>query len=203
MIPTPLMCCAVALTAFACGCGSSAAPPAPPAANYLPQPGSATGTTLKVGDPFPELRTIDLDGNELVLGPELLGERATLIVFWSTWCGYCMQELPHEIALSREYAPAGLRVLGVNADDTPDVARQAVQEHGIPWLNVFEGPERTISDELGISFWPTLFLLDADGRIISATPYLRGTAIETLADGTTREVNVLDWTLEDALRPND
>ena len=51
--------------------------------------------------------------------------------------------------------------------------------------------------------WPTLYLLDADGRIISASPWLRGTGAEAFPDGTTREVNVLDWTLEEVLAEQD
>lgn len=197
MTPTNRLLGISTFLACLCGCGSAGAPPPPP--NYFPQPGASTGTLLNIGDTFPELHTVDLDGNQIVLGPDVLGERATLIVFWSTWCGHCMNELPHEIALSRQYAESGLRVIGVNADPTPEIAQQAVRELDIPWLNLFEGPEQTISDQLEIPFWPTLYLLDADGTVISATPYLRGTGAETLADGTTREISVLDWTLEEFL----
>ena len=195
----PSLALALLLTIFVCGCGSGTAPPAAPKPSWLPPAGTQTQTSLKIGDKFPVLNTVDLDGNEVVLGPDMLGERATLIVFWSTWCEFCMTELPHEIELSEQYADSGLRVIGVNADDTPEIARDAAREYGIPWLNVYEGPDRTISEELDISFWPTLYLLDADGTIISSTRSLRGIGAETLPDGTARQVNMLDRTLEEVL----
>ncbi|MCZ6855312.1 MAG: redoxin domain-containing protein, partial [Gammaproteobacteria bacterium] len=167
--------------------------------SFLPRPGANTGTSLKIGDKFPVLNTVGLDGKKLVLGPDMLGDRATLIVFWSTWCEFCMMELPHEIELSKRYAELGLRVIGVNADTTPETARDAVRKYGIPWLNVFEGPKKTISTQLGISVWPTLYLLDAKGTILSSSPNLRGIGAEILPDGSTQQVNILDRTLEEIL----
>ena len=193
-----LLTVALAVVALCCGCESQTA--AKPAAAFaLPTAGTSTDTALRIGDAFPPLTGTDLDGNPLVVGPEHYGERATLIVFWSTWCGFCMQELPHEIELSQLYADSGLRVIGVNADETREVAKEAVEENGIPWLNVYEGPEKSISSELQVAMWPTLYLLDAEGRIVSATPFLRMVGAEIQEDGVTRQVNSIDWTLDKVL----
>jgi thiol-disulfide isomerase/thioredoxin len=191
---------AIALALFALGAGCESQTAAKPTAAFaLPAAGASTDTALRIGDAFPPLTGTDLDGNPLVVGPEHYGERATLIVFWSTWCGFCMLELPHEIELAQLYADSGLRVIGVNADETREVAHAAVEENGIPWLNVYEGPERTISNELQIAMWPTLYLLDAKGRIVGATPFLRMVGAEIHEDGVTRQVNALDWTLDQLL----
>ncbi len=182
------------------GCTMTAAlPPAPAPPFKLPAVGDATDTVLRIGDAFPAIQTVDLDGNAVTFDKQLFGDGYTLIVFWSTWCGYCMQELPHEVELSRRYEKAGLRVIGVNADETAAIAKAAVTEHGVPWLNVFEGPEKTISNELGIQQWPVLLLVGPDGKVISATQQLRGTAAEILPDGSARIVKGLDWTLEQLL----
>jgi len=191
---------ALALSLFAVGAGCESQTAAKPTAAFaLPAAGTSTDTALRIGDAFPPLTGTDLDGNPLVVGPEHYGERGTLVVFWSTWCGFCMLELPHEIELSQLYADSGLRVIGVNADESREVAQAAVEEYGIPWLNVYEGPDRTISTELQIAMWPTLYLLDAEGRIVSATPFLRMVGAETGEDGVTRQVNSIDWTLDEFL----
>lgn len=182
------------------GCSKTAAPPPAPGPVFkLPSAGASTDTLLRIGDSFPEIQTVDLDGNAVTFDKQLLGDRYTLIVFWSTWCGFCMQELPHEIELAKQYERAGLRVIGVNADDTTTIAKAAVKENEVPWLNVFEGPDKTISNELGISQWPALLLLGPDGKVISASQQLRSIAAETLPDGSVRPVNGLDWTIKELL----
>ena len=186
--------------AFASGC-SEPLPPSPPAAPLfvLPPVGAATDTALRIGDPLPEIETVDLNGNPVMLNAELTGGGHTLIIFWSTWCGFCMLELPHEVELARQYESRGLRVIGVNADDTPELAQAAVAEHGVPWLNVYEGPDLTISNELGIEMWPALLLFGPDGKLIDGSQHLRSIAVEVRPDGSAHQVTCLDWTLEQLL----
>jgi len=190
-----LCCASLAAGVAGVGCAKPAAvPPGPPFA--MPAAGAATDTSLRIGDSFPEIQAVDLDGNAVALDQQLLGERYTLVVFWSTWCGFCMHELPHEVELAQQYEGAGLRVIGVNADDTTAIAKAAAKDHELPWLNLFEGPEKTISNQLGIKQWPAILLLDRDGKIVSATQPLRSIAAEQLPDGTVRAVSGLDWTLQ-------
>jgi thiol-disulfide isomerase/thioredoxin len=194
-----LIAAALLCTAVTSGC--SEPPPPPPAAPafVLPSAGRATDTVLRIGDPFPEIETVDLDGNPVTLNAELADGGYTLIVFWSTWCGFCMLELPHEVELARQYEPHGLRVIGINADETPAVAQAAVAEHNVPWLNLYEGPDLKISNELGINEWPVLLLLGPDGKLLCATQHLRGISVQLQPDGSTTQVTGLDWTLEQLL----
>ena len=182
------------------GRSNPAAPPVKPGPVLnMPTAGAPTDTRLRIGDRFPEIQTVDLDGNAVTVGKDLLGKRCTLIVFWSTWCGFCMIELPHEVELAKKYERAGLRVIGVNADDTTAIAKRAAKENGVPWLNVFEGPEKTISKELGVTQWPVLLLLDPDGKVLIATQELRSITAETMPDGSVQTVAGLDRALKQLL----
>lgn len=183
------------------GCSQSAAPSLAVAPGFvMPSAGAATDTSLHIGDTFPTFQAVDLDGNAVTLDKTIFGGRCTLIVFWSTWCKFCMLDLPHEIELAKQYERAGLRVIGVNADRTMEIARAAAKENGIPWLNIFEGPDKAISGELGIEAWPVLVLLDADGKVVMTSPQLREIAVETLADGTDRQIDGLEWALRELLK---
>jgi thiol-disulfide isomerase/thioredoxin len=44
-----------------------------------------------------------------------------LVTFWATWCEPCRHEYPMLNELAKQYAPQGLKVVGVNLDDDGDV----------------------------------------------------------------------------------
>jgi cytochrome c biogenesis protein CcmG, thiol:disulfide interchange protein DsbE len=188
------------LAVVSSGCSKIAPPSLAAAPGFaMPAAGASTDSVLRIGDPFPQLQAVDLDGNAVTVDKQLLGERYTLIVFWSTWCGFCMLDLPHEVELAKQYQRLGLRVIGVNADETSAIAKAAAQEYDVPWLNLFEGPDRTISNELGIRQWPALLLLDSNGKVVITSPDLRSISAETLPDGTDRQIDGLEWALRELL----
>lgn len=61
-----LFCCVVFVVSI--GCSPSAAPPLVAGPGFaMPAAGDATDSTLRIGDSFPELQSVDLDGNAVVL----------------------------------------------------------------------------------------------------------------------------------------
>jgi len=44
-----------------------------------------------------------------------------LVNFWATWCEPCRHEYPMLNELAKQYAPQGLKVVGVNLDDEGDL----------------------------------------------------------------------------------
>ena len=99
--------------------------------------------------------------------------RLTLIDFWGTWCAYCMQAIPHLNMLQDRYGPAGLEVIGIAYEDgtfLQQVAKvnRARQMRQIRYQVLLGGdrdrcPVRT---QFAVLNWPTLVLLDENGRII-------------------------------------
>jgi thiol-disulfide isomerase/thioredoxin len=81
----------------------------------------AAGTTLATpqakapGDP----KMIDAQGFQKIL-QEHRG-KALLVNFWATWCEPCRDEYPMLNELAKQYAPEGLRVVGVSMDDDGDL----------------------------------------------------------------------------------
>jgi thiol-disulfide isomerase/thioredoxin len=68
-----------------------------------------------------------------VRDPEIIDARAyekliehfrgkpVLVNFWATWCEPCRDEYPMLNELAKQYAPQGLRVVGVSMDDDGDL----------------------------------------------------------------------------------
>jgi thiol-disulfide isomerase/thioredoxin len=47
--------------------------------------------------------------------------KAMLVNFWATWCEPCRHEYPMLNELAKQYAPQGLKVIGVSMDDDGDL----------------------------------------------------------------------------------
>lgn len=170
----------------------------------LQVPGAKSGTTLKIGDKLPALECIDFDGKRIDVD-KLYGEKATLVVFWSTWCHPCMEQLPHEIQLSRAYKKLGLNVIGVNADEDSTLAKAAASAFGMGWPTIYDprGDESPagIVKTLGITNWPTLLLFDADHKLIATSPHLTGVTLIDVGNGDMYSVRFLDLALTKILGP--
>jgi cytochrome c biogenesis protein CcmG, thiol:disulfide interchange protein DsbE len=92
------------------------------------------------------------------------GGRATLVVFWASWCTTCAQEAA---AVERFYrSPAGRgRLVGVDwSDPLTSAARSFVRRYrwSFPILRDAEG---TVGNDYRLSGLPNTFVLDAHGRI--------------------------------------
>ena len=47
--------------------------------------------------------------------------KTLLVTFWATWCEPCRDEYPMLNELAKQYAPKGLKVVGVSMDDDGDL----------------------------------------------------------------------------------
>ncbi len=119
--------------------------------------------THGLGVQAPESAGFDLDGNAISLS-DYRG-RIVLLSFWATWCGPCLQAIPHERELIERFASTDFVILGMNADDNIENARAAVKDHEIPWRSMHLKDGRCIN-KWTISGYPTFILVDHEGVIV-------------------------------------
>ena len=88
-----------------------------------------------------------------------------LLDYWASWCGPCLQELPHLQKLHTERSGAGLVALAVNTDEgaTPTWAADAAKRLGLTMQIGVNNPE--VSRTLGVRTLPTLLIVDRSGRL--------------------------------------
>ncbi len=91
----------VVMLCFLAGAGALAAP-------QTPKPAAPRDPAL-----------IDAQGYERLV-QEYRG-KPLLVTFWATWCEPCRDEYPMLNELAKQYAPEGLKVVGVNLDDDGDL----------------------------------------------------------------------------------
>jgi thiol-disulfide isomerase/thioredoxin len=96
-----------------------------------------------------------------------------LVTFWATWCEPCRDEYPLLNELAKQYAPQGLKVVGISMDDDGDLIlmRRFIARYKPVFTNYRKQPGgETAFDQAVLSGWtgslPATFFYAKDGRQI-------------------------------------
>jgi peroxiredoxin len=122
------------------------------------------------GKTAPNFTLTDLDGKEHKL-TDYRG-KDVMLVFWATWCGPCIYEIPHIVALRDSVSEDKLAILAISYE-RPDKVKRFVAQRKINYTVFLEknnmpapfGGMRILRTS-GI---PCSFFIDPDGRIKLAT----------------------------------
>lgn len=123
-----------------------------------------TFAPVAAGDAVPDFVADDLDGAPFTTD-DLRG-KAHLLVFFTSWCGVCLSEMPTYSALHRELSARGFSVVGVNCDregDQAAIARRYAADHDLPFRVILD--PGALARAFRLSVYPHLVLIDAHGQI--------------------------------------
>lgn len=84
---------------------------------------------LAQNEPFDfNFELTDTDGQAIKLAD--FGGKVLIVDVWGTWCPPCRMEIPHFVALQKNFADAGLVIVGLNSERSgnPDEALKLVQD---------------------------------------------------------------------------
>jgi cytochrome c biogenesis protein CcmG, thiol:disulfide interchange protein DsbE len=118
--------------------------------------------TVEVGQAAPEFQLGLMDGATISLA-DLRGNPAVLI-FWTSWCSFCKAEAPEFNRLVRRYRAKGVRVLGINIQDSEKRTRAGIKDFGIRYP-VARDADAKVAQRYKVSATPTLIFLDAQGMV--------------------------------------
>jgi peroxiredoxin len=130
---------------------------------------AALAINIRAGDPAPDFSLADLDGKVITLS-DYRG-KAVLLVFWSTWCARCLEELTF---LRDNYGGrADVAVILVNQDSEKTVSTKRIAEIrnrlSIPFP-IIEDIGLSMWDRFGIQALPSSMVIGRDGRVILVEP---------------------------------
>lgn len=115
-----------------------------------------------IGETAPGFQLTLTDGVPISLS-DLRGQPA-VIVFWTAWCPACKEEAPRINKLAGQFEPLGVRVLGINIQDSLVRAEAGIKDFGIRYP-VARDPDASIARRYKVTGTPTIVFLDHNGVV--------------------------------------
>lgn len=118
---------------------------------------------VRVGQIAPAFRVRTLDGNVFDLSEQR--GKVVLLNYFATWCGPCMQELPHiEELWKRHGGQADFALLVVDREESAATAAAFMKEKGFTFP-VAADPKRQVYSLYAKELIPRTFIIDRKGTI--------------------------------------
>src|SRR5262249_43153152 len=99
-----------------------------------------------------------------------LAGKVLIVDFWGTWCPPCKMEIPHFVALDREFRKRGLQVIGLNEEhgdsdeENAEMVRDYCKSEGVTYPCAL-ATERIKDQVPDLGGFPTTLFLDRTGKV--------------------------------------
>ena len=132
------------------------------------------GEPLKPGTEAPDFVSKDTAGQEIHLGK--IKNKIVVLDFWATWCGPCMNSMPHAESIAKKFKDKDVVVLAVCTSDTrADFLKFMQAKRSVyPSISFTCDPnergsatyaDRAAQKLYGVEGIPTQFVIGKDGKI--------------------------------------
>ncbi|HEX4902206.1 MAG TPA: TlpA disulfide reductase family protein [Acidimicrobiales bacterium] len=126
------------------------------------------GQDPAVGTPAPELEGVSVDGTPTNVEP---AGRPTLLAFLAHWCPHCQAELPRLVDLADAGELDDLRAVAVltgTDESRPNFPPgEWIEDEGWEGEVLLDDADQPAAAAYGLSSYPFLVLLDADGNVVA------------------------------------
>ena len=124
----------------------------------------ASAHAAGVGEVAPDFEATTQDGSVFRLS-DLRGQKPVYVIFWNTWCSYCIKKTPRYQKLQEQFGDK-IEIIAINTtwSDSTEEMRSFEEHHHINYLTAFDAGER-ITDDYRVFNVPTEFIVDIDGII--------------------------------------
>jgi len=126
-------------------------------------PASAAGGSIEVGQTAPSWTLKDLDGKAIGLN-DFRGKKGVVMVFFATWCSYCMAEVPHLIDFTERFKDRPIEVIGVALEQPARVIRRFAEKKKVNYRLLLDS-DGSVARAYGVVGIPMLVGIDASGTI--------------------------------------
>lgn len=108
--------------------------------------------------------TLKSTTGENIRSADLRGQ-VLMINFWASWCAPCVQEFPYLEKIHQRYSPAGFTLLGVNIDNTEELAMSFLKDRDASFPIVFDPTLKVRNAYKKYEGMPLSIFVDCDGNV--------------------------------------
>ncbi|THU39371.1 TlpA family protein disulfide reductase [Niastella caeni] len=88
-----------------------------------------------------------------------------LLQFWASWCGPCLDEMPHIKKIRESHSTDKLQVISISIDSDSIAFKKAMAANNITWTTLLDR-SRDIYRKFGGNSIPSVFLINKEGIIV-------------------------------------
>ena len=133
------------------------------ACSFGEEPRKGPPAKIAVDAPAPDFQLKGLKGQDVRLG-DLQG-RPVLLVFGTTWCPYCREEIPRIKEIYGQGREKKLEVLNIYVNETEGKIAEFAAKYALPYPVLLDGDGK-VAELYQVRGVPTLVLLDRQGKIM-------------------------------------
>ena len=125
---------------------------------------------LKPGTAAPDFTLKDINGKSVSLS-DFKG-RKVVLQFWASWCPDCRAEMPLIKSMQAQSDPSEIVFLAVSFDRSEDAFTSYVMKNELGGVQLYDPAgmrDSEIAKSYKITWIPSLYLIDGDGRVVMAT----------------------------------
>jgi thiol-disulfide isomerase/thioredoxin len=118
--------------------------------------------SLKSMSKAPNFNTIDIHKKPISL--EKLQNKYVLLVFWATWCGPCVAEIPQIKEIRKLNSVDKLEIISVSLDSDFSKYTAGLKKYQMDWTQIYG--DNDLVNTYGVTGIPVVYLIDKSGKII-------------------------------------
>lgn len=120
---------------------------------------------VEIGQIAPDFTLLTVDGADRQYSLRSLLGRPAVLIFWTTWCPYCLRQTPVLVAAHREWGEE-IQFVGVNVAEDASIVTPYIAEHeiGYPVLLDRDG---AAAGAYAVQGYPTTYFLDNSAHIVA------------------------------------
>lgn len=109
-----------------------------------------------------------------------------LLIFWASWCPGCVHEIPEVNELAEKYKSKGLKVFGVNVQESSKKIQKFLKTHPMKYPVLMDAEGR-VASSYGLVGLPAAVFVAKGGKILYYGFSLPGNIEELIQKGDSHE----------------
>lgn len=119
--------------------------------------------------PAPDFKLQDLDQNSYSLSG-FKNNSSVLLIFWTTWCPYCQEELQELNRSYTNFAKEGIEIFTVNAGERVKDVKDYIRSRGFGF-KVLLDQDLAVTKSYKVLGVPAYVLINKEGKIVFTDNY--------------------------------